>query len=436
MSDSPESESESPGKLDIVQVWAIPVEPDILGAHLQAYKKHRCSVKVFQLCYDSGQIQGAPVGKLPLELVDMIVDWVMVQDRQDNIRVWARERACCDNNCRITGHGYLSHESIIDLWRDHLSHTGRQYNEKDFAIEDNQHEVNELLKTTSTQEFQAKHSRQSEAGQRRYFGKNHEGSLASYNTMMIKEFGLEIITFHDLVGIHLPLYELVDPSYEEDVIRRRGTGSKWDWTCALYNTVAFLTIPAIKFSFDDINCRPELRYLDVCKISGSQKRNFAIAMRMLNIKPYTAIPKIPTNIKSKAHVQSISEALWRLRDGALNPEQEEEQSDSKCSLFMNLTQAKWPQLTINSSRPMPLPRNTQQSCLLKLSFFKHGLKAKTIDFGFTGGKMGAENPVAVRQRNTYFQEDHDGISVSLLYPYLLILRIIGSLARSFCLTFY
>lgn len=56
--------------------WAIPVDAFLLYARLEAYAESKATISAFRLCLQYGRTSGAPVSKLPAELIDEVVGYI------------------------------------------------------------------------------------------------------------------------------------------------------------------------------------------------------------------------------------------------------------------------------------------------------------------------------------------------------------------------
>lgn len=70
------------GSLKANLAWSVPVLPDVLAAHLEAYALlHEREIKGLRLCHRFGQSLGAAITRLPIELVATIEDYLMQDAR-------------------------------------------------------------------------------------------------------------------------------------------------------------------------------------------------------------------------------------------------------------------------------------------------------------------------------------------------------------------
>ena len=92
--------------------WAIPVKTQLLGARLEAYVESKLLVATFKLCVKYGPSNHAPVGRLPPELINLIVDriqWPILNSCESR---WARYQLCLEDKCSTYDH--FTEEQICD----------------------------------------------------------------------------------------------------------------------------------------------------------------------------------------------------------------------------------------------------------------------------------------------------------------------------------
>ena len=89
---------------NIALAWALPVKTELLGARLEAYVKSKPIINMFKLCVKYGQLTGAPIGKLPQELVEMVAKKIHEPLLYDSTRRWANYQKCLDHVCMPSDH--------------------------------------------------------------------------------------------------------------------------------------------------------------------------------------------------------------------------------------------------------------------------------------------------------------------------------------------
>ena len=62
--------------------WAVPVRPDELGAHLEAYEQSLPRLLTLRLCHRYGQGPDVYITKLPPELLLQVEEFVIAADRK------------------------------------------------------------------------------------------------------------------------------------------------------------------------------------------------------------------------------------------------------------------------------------------------------------------------------------------------------------------
>ena len=84
--------------------WAIPVNTQKLGAQLEAYVESKPFVDAFNLAIRYGLVSRAPIGRLPPELVTMIIGLIREPMLARCEVRWAKYQRCCDNDCTTLDH--------------------------------------------------------------------------------------------------------------------------------------------------------------------------------------------------------------------------------------------------------------------------------------------------------------------------------------------
>ena len=86
-------------------VWSVPVAPDVLAAHLNAYGQlHRNEIKALRLCQRFGQGDKAAVNRLPVEILVRIEDYLFENMSQSLLKDCAREFKCWEGRCKPHDH--------------------------------------------------------------------------------------------------------------------------------------------------------------------------------------------------------------------------------------------------------------------------------------------------------------------------------------------
>ena len=84
--------------------WSVPVEPDVVAAHLQVHFNERARLNALRLCHRYGQGEHAIITKLPVELVTIIEDYVVADARGSALPSWRASFNCWRGLCQPTDH--------------------------------------------------------------------------------------------------------------------------------------------------------------------------------------------------------------------------------------------------------------------------------------------------------------------------------------------
>lgn len=85
--------------------WAVPVKPDILGKHLEAYKHALPQLRTLKLCHRFGKGEDAHIARLPLEILIFIEDLVLCNSRNASSDEWVTVFRHFESRCRPRDHG-------------------------------------------------------------------------------------------------------------------------------------------------------------------------------------------------------------------------------------------------------------------------------------------------------------------------------------------
>ncbi|KAK5136845.1 hypothetical protein LTR08_001767 [Meristemomyces frigidus] len=96
------------GSLSAGIAWAVPVRPDVLGAHLEAYEKALPIINALRLCHRFGQGPDAHITRIPVELEQAIEEFVLDARRTCwhswSEPDWKSEFSCFESTCEPNGH--------------------------------------------------------------------------------------------------------------------------------------------------------------------------------------------------------------------------------------------------------------------------------------------------------------------------------------------
>jgi hypothetical protein len=84
--------------------WAIPVDVVKLGASLQAYHSLKPIISYFRLCNRFGQGPNVFLTRLPQELVDMVLEYIIIPTRRVEEVEWNKIKVCAESRCAQRDH--------------------------------------------------------------------------------------------------------------------------------------------------------------------------------------------------------------------------------------------------------------------------------------------------------------------------------------------
>lgn len=86
--------------------WAIPVDIQLLGPHLEAYVQIRPVLHQIRLCHRFGRGANAHLHKLPQELLEMVVDNLLQSNRDEFAAYseWSEPFRCYQRLCEPIDH--------------------------------------------------------------------------------------------------------------------------------------------------------------------------------------------------------------------------------------------------------------------------------------------------------------------------------------------
>ncbi|CAK1364603.1 Versiconal hemiacetal acetate reductase [Cercospora beticola] len=96
--------------------WAVPVNIEQLGPHLDAYTSLQPAFRMLHLCNRFGTGSEAFVTKLPMELVQHIEEYIFKDKQEELIPDWSRDFRCWQNLCEPVDH--LTEAAILELYND------------------------------------------------------------------------------------------------------------------------------------------------------------------------------------------------------------------------------------------------------------------------------------------------------------------------------
>jgi hypothetical protein len=79
--------------------WALPVRFEKLVAHMEAFEETLPAITTLRLCNRFGQGANCHIHKLPLELVELVGEFVVEPERERRLVVWSKMKKCWDRKC-------------------------------------------------------------------------------------------------------------------------------------------------------------------------------------------------------------------------------------------------------------------------------------------------------------------------------------------------
>lgn len=96
----------------------IPIRPDLLGAHLEAYAKAKPIINALRLCNRFGKGEKAAITKLPAELLLIIESYHVENCRRWRRYMWTQLFKCWENRCSPIEH--YSPTKHLELYREYV----------------------------------------------------------------------------------------------------------------------------------------------------------------------------------------------------------------------------------------------------------------------------------------------------------------------------
>ena len=196
-----------------VNEQAMPVSVDILGAHLQAYAELQPVLNTLRLCNRFGKGDHAAVSQLPIELVNVIEDYLLETTRDELRQQWTASLICWTNRCSPADH--ITLEERIELYYDFFD--GPDHDEADLPIyltELNDKQLEDLndalLKTSSSEDpYRWLHEDRKEDWLAKTGSPTapSRGIFSRHASLMKRHFGLEIHISHTQLEPHHDLTE-------------------------------------------------------------------------------------------------------------------------------------------------------------------------------------------------------------------------------------
>ncbi|KAK3080227.1 hypothetical protein LTS18_002799, partial [Coniosporium uncinatum] len=278
-------------------VWATPVHPVKLLAHLQVYTETKATINSFRLSCRLGTGPNVFVTNMPQELVDMVVNEILRPARTAVYKYWDELFACAKERCRYRDHFSEEEKEELrpemeDIWRQGAAEGA------DFSLDDVLLEHLDSCGSDSVYGLHLDLSRWIEAGK----FKHYPGDFDKYEKVLDKDFGLSAWISHQKTPSTLrtifPSPGSLTPGEERET------------------TVGFLKLPgkhhkedaSVYTSEDQYSSDGERRYTydstlsmlvdpKALEISKEQRSRFARAMQALGLEPFVH----PTQLIAPGH---------------------------------------------------------------------------------------------------------------------------------------
>ncbi|GAB1735134.1 hypothetical protein NU219Hw_g202t1 [Hortaea werneckii] len=250
------------GILSAGLAWAVPVRPDTLGAHLEAYAAGVPAITALRLCHRFGTGPAAHITRLPRELVLLIEDYVHAANwhlRSKPDCEWRSSFACFESQCEPRKHegDWSGYAAIVNNYTRECDYCAKNTMNDDNCSyrcpdENNmlcrvcargegpqvchrtcrrrwESEVNQLLRDDAA--FVVQH----EAGQRVWRDKIRQGPaspFAKYDRILSQHFGLEAYFASTKKGSE----RFIWPSH---------ANYQWHELSDIRTTICYLTLPRV-----------------------------------------------------------------------------------------------------------------------------------------------------------------------------------------------
>ncbi|KAI6822436.1 hypothetical protein KC332_g8769 [Hortaea werneckii] len=246
--------------LDAGLAWAVPVLPDTLGAHLEAYAAGLPAITALRLCHQFGTGPAAHITRLPRELIILIEDYIHAANghlRSKPDCEWRSTFTCFQSQCEPRKHegDWSAYSAVVDRYMrecDHCTKNTMYDNKCSWRCPD---ELNRLcpacaedkgpeacyrtcrkrreLKLNQMLCDHAAFSEQHEMNKRTWMDKIRQGPasrFAKYDRLLLQHFGLEAFFTSTQIG-------------RENVNWPRDFQYRWHARSDIGTTLCYLTLP-------------------------------------------------------------------------------------------------------------------------------------------------------------------------------------------------
>ncbi|KAI7176989.1 hypothetical protein KC316_g17833 [Hortaea werneckii] len=90
--------------IDATIAWAVPVQVEVLGAHLEAYVNLQPTINTLRMCHRFGKGDDVAITRLPVELLSEVEDILMAEERRKTRGEWEADFRCFQLHCDIRDH--------------------------------------------------------------------------------------------------------------------------------------------------------------------------------------------------------------------------------------------------------------------------------------------------------------------------------------------
>lgn len=266
--------------IDATVAWAVPVEVEVLGAHLEAYVNLQPTINTLRMCHRFGKGDQAAITRLPVELLSEVEDILIEEERRKRREEWETDFRCFQLHCEPGDHYSLC--ELEDLTRDIERDVRRACGGKCLSQKDHNEWVKEQLWDFMGEHFHDAHWNRHERWRDRVGapGSPMQIFLTMQANYFEQQFGLAIWTSH--VPIDGPRFHCLGDDLE------------------VKTTVAYLKLPSHQQRFahrrplqEDPYGAPEegmemgygVRFQEAKALTESDFRRFKRAMDILSLQP-------------------------------------------------------------------------------------------------------------------------------------------------------
>ncbi|KAI7233088.1 hypothetical protein KC330_g5548 [Hortaea werneckii] len=90
--------------IDATVAWAVPVEVEVLGAHLEAYVNLQPTINALRMCHRFGKGEDVAITRLPVELLSEVENILMEEERRKRREEWETDFRCFQLYCELRDH--------------------------------------------------------------------------------------------------------------------------------------------------------------------------------------------------------------------------------------------------------------------------------------------------------------------------------------------